>query len=579
MTPSNSRRKSRQRQRSPSAGIANPSSQGLFKISTSAASPNLGDFSRVFAMVDSHRDSLQLTEELPNDSQPITQSTHQGPRLLDIPDSLFRDIMTGKKSQPKANFTTKPLPQPTSIVAPKVAVQPIVFPPSPSVSATTSDSEDQLDSVSSRGDFDPVDVDLELNGGAGLSDVTTPPTTPLAQTITLSAGERIFQRETAKRAPLSSEQPFSTRLMNDFRVHDQRLRDNFPKHCDEGVSVFVDASNISIGFYDHLKRKLHMDKLDKLPPCIMFSRLQQILERDRKTSERYIAGSKSSTKEAPKYFEDAINCQYTPIITTRVPKDEKKESPRSDGNKWQKKIYDTTSSDSDDALRFKNRVPEQEQCVDEMLQFRMSDCVLDNEPGIMVVVTGDGNPNESGFSDGFPKHVERALKKGWVVEVYSFKETCAEIWTNPHFLNDDRWAGRLSHHHLDRYAQDMCNPAYDQQLADISFRNCKSSSKRKAHLPASFVAESLHRTPVVKVQRQTFVSQTQLIKNSRRIPSPKKAELSESISGYLPASSHDAFAASSYQQHLLTASTFGTLPGGSFANFKSQSALTAAIHI
>jgi hypothetical protein len=66
------------------------------------------------------------------------------------------------------------------------------------------------------------------------------------------------------------------------------------------------------------------------------------------------------------------------------------------------------------------RVERGEQAVDEILQLRMSNLLLDFEPPqTMALLSGDGRPSE--FGSSFPEQVERAIRKGWNVEIYSWE--------------------------------------------------------------------------------------------------------------------------------------------------------------
>jgi hypothetical protein len=64
-----------------------------------------------------------------------------------------------------------------------------------------------------------------------------------------------------------------------------------------------------------------------------------------------------------------------------------------------------------------------EQGVDELLHLKIANCLLDNEPQnrALVVATGDGKQSE--FGTGFRTQIERALKRGWKVEVWSWDKT------------------------------------------------------------------------------------------------------------------------------------------------------------
>lgn len=64
-----------------------------------------------------------------------------------------------------------------------------------------------------------------------------------------------------------------------------------------------------------------------------------------------------------------------------------------------------------------------EVAVDETIQLRIANRLLDvDEPETIVLLTGDG----AGFGDGkgFIKQLERALKRGWTIEVISWDIGC-----------------------------------------------------------------------------------------------------------------------------------------------------------
>jgi hypothetical protein len=65
-----------------------------------------------------------------------------------------------------------------------------------------------------------------------------------------------------------------------------------------------------------------------------------------------------------------------------------------------------------------------EQGVDEAIHLRISNILLDSdEPGTMVIATGDGAETEQGCS--FTQQVVRAAKRGWKVEIWSWKNQLA----------------------------------------------------------------------------------------------------------------------------------------------------------
>ena len=62
-----------------------------------------------------------------------------------------------------------------------------------------------------------------------------------------------------------------------------------------------------------------------------------------------------------------------------------------------------------------------EQAVDEMLHLKIANALLDHEPPqTLVIASGDGN--EAPGRTSFPGQAQRALRRGWSVEVWSWEE-------------------------------------------------------------------------------------------------------------------------------------------------------------
>ena len=66
-----------------------------------------------------------------------------------------------------------------------------------------------------------------------------------------------------------------------------------------------------------------------------------------------------------------------------------------------------------------------EQGVDEVLHLKIANALLDfSPPQTLVIATGDGSISE--FGTGFPKQIERAIRAGWNVELWSWNPTLKE---------------------------------------------------------------------------------------------------------------------------------------------------------
>jgi hypothetical protein len=70
-----------------------------------------------------------------------------------------------------------------------------------------------------------------------------------------------------------------------------------------------------------------------------------------------------------------------------------------------------------------------EQGVDEAIHLRIANILLDSDdPGIIVLATGDGKKTEQGSS--FPQQVRRAAKRGWKVEIWSWTDALSPVLRN-----------------------------------------------------------------------------------------------------------------------------------------------------
>jgi len=93
-----------------------------------------------------------------------------------------------------------------------------------------------------------------------------------------------------------------------------------------------------------------------------------------------------------------------------------------------------------------------EQGVDELLHLKISDSLLDTAvPSTIVLATGDAA--EAEYSGGFLKYVERALKKGWKVELVAWKDSISQEYRSYEFRK--RWANKFTIIELDDYLEEL----------------------------------------------------------------------------------------------------------------------------
>lgn len=205
----------------------------------------------------------------------------------------------------------------------------------------------------------------------------------------------------------------------------------------EPIHVYVDLSNIIIGFYNHLKfrRFMPVDSRIRAPP-FSFQAFAAAVERGRPCAKRAIAGSVRAGSGVPAYMLEAEGVGYETNILQRV---------RGTKKSVQNRFVDPMSinyfapppygSDSEDGAAQRGW---REQAVDEILHLKMMQSLLDTQkPATIVLCTGDAA--EAEFSDGFLRNVERALQRGWYVEVVGWRDTMADAWFNDAFRKKHGW--------------------------------------------------------------------------------------------------------------------------------------------
>lgn len=221
----------------------------------------------------------------------------------------------------------------------------------------------------------------------------------------------------------------------------------------DGIHVFVDASNIAIGFAEALKRARGMDKNEftKLPPLAYHS-LALIMERGRGVAKRVLVGSSRDNVRLD-YMYEAAQCGYEVSALERVEKF--KEAKESDIEKYKRlggaKGNNTSSGSGGEAPlnAFKTVT---EQGVDEILHMKMLESMVDTDyPSTMVVATGDAAVAE--YSSGFLRNVERALERGWKVELVAWKRSMSYAYRDKAFAK--KWAGQFTIIELDDFQEEL----------------------------------------------------------------------------------------------------------------------------
>ena len=214
------------------------------------------------------------------------------------------------------------------------------------------------------------------------------------------------------------------------------------------IHVFVDASNIMIGFHDSLKltRGLSPESRIRRQP-LSFHNLSLILERGRPTAKRVLVGSDNFSA-----IQEAKLLGYETNILDRVHK-AKELTPRQ--KRWRNRNLIGTSgpsSGSETATATHTSERWVEQGVDEILHLKMLESLVDvKSPSTIVLATGDAAQAE--YSQGFLKMVERALERGWKVELVSFRHNTSGAYKKAEFRS--QWGKSFKTIELDEFVEEL----------------------------------------------------------------------------------------------------------------------------
>ncbi|PWY94397.1 hypothetical protein BO94DRAFT_620904 [Aspergillus sclerotioniger CBS 115572] len=305
-------------------------------------------------------------------------------------------------------------------------------------------------------------VPPQVGTAGAVSDPYETPPSSYDETIEISPSKIV------KNAPSSSTirvQPISYRSAADRRVGLlTKLLKNFPDYADavtqvgrplnpkktdvtcHPIHVFVDMSNIMVGFHDTVKlsRKIPVKtRIRRLP--LSFQNFSLILERGRPTAKRVLVGSDRFAA-----ITEGEQLGYETNILDRVHK-VKHMTPRQMRFRKNPRAgpHDPGSgSETNDALGERWV----EQGVDEILHLKILESLLDtDDPATIVLATGDAA--EAEFSGGFMKMVERALTRGWAVELVSFSQVTSYAYRRKEFRA--KWGNRFRMVALDEYIEEL----------------------------------------------------------------------------------------------------------------------------
>ncbi|KAK2768695.1 hypothetical protein FQN54_000551 [Arachnomyces sp. PD_36] len=222
------------------------------------------------------------------------------------------------------------------------------------------------------------------------------------------------------------------------------------------IHVFVDASNIMIGFHDCIKVSRNIPITTRIPRVpLSFHNFSLVLERGRQPAKRVLVGSDRFPA-----IDEAERIGYEANILNRVHKSKEFTPARKkfrdgkngfrNGNGHSNGNGQCSSGSETNAAPAREKWVEQ--AVDEILHLKILESIVDTEkPSTMVLATGDAA--EAEYSGGFMKMVTRALQKGWTIELVSFSMNTSATYKRKEFRST--WGSKFKMIELDGYIEDL----------------------------------------------------------------------------------------------------------------------------
>jgi hypothetical protein len=218
------------------------------------------------------------------------------------------------------------------------------------------------------------------------------------------------------------------------RVVDSMICKDFPTIADNGIHVFVDMSNIIIGFQKALRAKFGISESSRFVPLpqMNLAFFHELLTRDRYAEWLNVGCSMRPGRGEPPFIQELKDLGYRVDLRSRRAE--------------QSGSGDNTTFEAG-GFRYV------EDMVDETLQIRIGESVMQyfEMPGTLVIATGDARPAK--YSDGFLAYAQRALKMGWSVEVVSWKASLSSAWNA--LLKDKSIGSRFRIIELDQFVDEL----------------------------------------------------------------------------------------------------------------------------
>ncbi|KAG9251678.1 uncharacterized protein F5Z01DRAFT_260613 [Emericellopsis atlantica] len=289
--------------------------------------------------------------------------------------------------------------------------------------------------------------DLEFDSDSGLSSASNIPCTPPQDSaISWSQKHRkpyVSAPKPVYRWRLGSEEPKTVKqknieffkaetsrdrmgqdLLDQLVVRDSEIQQQNPDMCDRGIHVFLDQSNIQIGFVQTwlaahgLPKNAHVSPM----PQMSVRALNDIVGRGRVHKTLSSCCSTQNNGRQPEWGFDLLAHKWTVEVRER------------------KALGDGTHK---------------EDRVDETLQEQMRETLAKQTATstTFIVITGDGKPAE--HSPGFVACVKDILAAGHYVEVVNWNLSCSQAWKD--LAADEEYGDHFRHYYLNNFLQALCS--------------------------------------------------------------------------------------------------------------------------
>ncbi|CAM1503765.1 Fc.00g013560.m01.CDS01 [Cosmosporella sp. VM-42] len=200
-----------------------------------------------------------------------------------------------------------------------------------------------------------------------------------------------------------------------------------------GIHVFLDTSNITIGFKQTLLAKYNVQEHSILKPMprLNIEFLHELLVRDRDVAG-LLAGCSTLPGMKGQYYVQELNSLGYRVDLRHRQLDPVQLTP------------DKRASGRDRYV---------ESLVDETIQARMGETIMEfnRHPGTIIIATGDAKP--APFSAGFYHYARWALELGWNVEVVAWSSTLSQTWMKDDFCK--QWGNRFRVITLDPFLDEL----------------------------------------------------------------------------------------------------------------------------